>query len=139
MEKTTRYYIWRDIICDILTAIEAMDAKEGRVAAENRVPTFLIDLTDYGGDTKSKSSNEDGKKSSRGKKHGTKSSKFSTEKDKHAPQSSVNRKNRQKESGRKAATMSTPVRHFTNSSTKPGSFGGSSGGSNNPPVCLISK
>jgi hypothetical protein len=56
MEKTTRYYIWRDIICDILTAIEAMEENANRVAAEHREPTFLIDLTDYGGDTRSKSS-----------------------------------------------------------------------------------
>lgn len=66
MEKTTRYYIWRDIICDILNAIESMELKESRVATENRVPTFLMDLSEYGSDSKSKSSTED-KKNSRGK------------------------------------------------------------------------
>ncbi|KAJ3226148.1 hypothetical protein HK099_005501 [Clydaea vesicula] len=59
MEKSTRYYIWREIVNDILTAIEAMEVKENRVASETRTPTFLMDKSEHGNDKISKVSMEE--------------------------------------------------------------------------------
>jgi hypothetical protein len=125
MEKTTRYYIWRDIICDILTAIEGMEVKEGRVASENRVPTFLIDLAEYGKQD-GKSSNDESKTKSRGKKQKPKATSGL------AAQSTTNRRKKESDSKKKAAQLNVPINMLSPAGGQ-GAFG-----AGHAPVCTFS-
>jgi hypothetical protein len=47
-EKNTRYFIWQEIVKDLIIAIEAMPVNEARIktAAEPRVPLFLMTQKD---------------------------------------------------------------------------------------------